>query len=208
MNEEQKEKLREIVGLFDRAEQRVKEVERLDGSLSIPSINQLRYVGYHLARALCEEADEVSFTSELSKAENHCRRAIYDAHEVGVIHLLESIKAFKLRHASNSSSVIEVVPTYAEDLAAATKAANFIDEVKANHPDDRDAYYAEAEPHYSRLLGIEQTLSAGEPLIVTSAENKLKEDKRQTRRFIATVLLSLLGLSVGGTMIVLKVFGT
>ncbi len=53
LDESDKESLQEVIDLFDQAESKVKELERLCGELSIPSINQLRYVGYHLTKALC-----------------------------------------------------------------------------------------------------------------------------------------------------------
>lgn len=44
---EKNKKYQEIWDLLQRAEQKLKETERLDGKLSMPSNNQLRYVGYH-----------------------------------------------------------------------------------------------------------------------------------------------------------------
>ena len=91
MNAEKKAKLRQIVGLFDQAENLLKEVEKVCGDLTVPSINQLRYVGYHIARAIVAQHDD-SFFDELKKAENHCKRAIYDAYEVGILYFLDGIK--------------------------------------------------------------------------------------------------------------------
>ena len=46
-----KDAIKQVVDLFDAAEDKIKEVEQLSEDLPIPSINELRYAGYHLARA-------------------------------------------------------------------------------------------------------------------------------------------------------------
>lgn len=45
-----KDRLKELSDLFAEAEAKVKEVEEIDGDIVVPSINELRYVGYHLIR--------------------------------------------------------------------------------------------------------------------------------------------------------------
>lgn len=52
MRADQKKQIQEIISLFRHAERLVKRIEELEGALSIPSINELRYVGYHLCCAL------------------------------------------------------------------------------------------------------------------------------------------------------------
>jgi hypothetical protein len=88
MSPEQRDTIKEIIDLFDKAEDKVKEVEQLAQELSVPSINELRYVGYHLARSFCEDNPQ-EINTQISKAQGHCKRAIYDAHEIGIIFMLE-----------------------------------------------------------------------------------------------------------------------
>lgn len=195
MTPAQKEQLQTIVNLFDQAEALIKEIERLNSDLAIPSINQLRYVGYHIARALCEGAATDIIDKEINKAKNHCQRAIYDAHEVGIIYLLQSIKTFKARNTEKSNAVLQALPTYVDDLVAADKAAKFIDQINKNHRDNRSAYYEQAKPHYSTLREIENKLTTAEPLIQTSHQTQVIQDKRITRRFILATGLTLLGIT-------------
>jgi hypothetical protein len=206
MQQEHKEKIAVVVDLFDLAERRVKEIERLDGNLSIPSINQLRYVGYHLARALCRDSD-ADISIEIHKSDNHCRRAIYDAHEIGIIFLLESIKKFAERHRDHASAVMAVIPSYADDLAAADEAAEFIDDIQKNHRDDREAYYEQSEPHYKTLRKIGARLNKADPLVSQRTEEKRRQSIRETRRFLAVIALSFAGLVFSGTMLYLKFSG-
>jgi hypothetical protein len=106
MSPEQKNTIKEIVQLFDEAESRVKEVELLAHELSIPSVNQLRYVGYHLARSLNEEDNSTEFDLQIGKAKGHCQRAIYDAHEAGIIFMLERVKQFREVYSGSPGSVL------------------------------------------------------------------------------------------------------
>ena len=195
MEDQQKEEIAEIVNLFDRAEDLVKEVEKSNGELSIPSINELRYVGYHLARALSTDPSS-DVDAEISKAKNHCKRAIYDAYEVGIIFFLENLRQFSERHVENSDHVLAVIPTYVEDLAAVQKASDFIGDIKKNYRNDRDQYYVEAQPHYQVLREISGKFLAAEPLVQRAHRKAIKRDRRQTRRFITTTLLSILGIAV------------
>ncbi len=202
----QKKAIKDIIELFDRAEDKVKEVEQLAQELSVPSINELRYVGYHLARSFCENNSQ-EFDLQISKANSHCKRAIYDAHEIGIIFMLEQIKQFKEKYSDFSSSVMEVFPSYVEELISVNKTSIFIAEVRKKHRNNRDAYYEECEPHYLSLREIFHKLTVVEPLINQKITESIQKDQKDTRRFIITTLLSILGITVGAIAIYLKLYG-
>ncbi len=195
MSPAQRDAIKEVIHLFDKAEAKIKEVEQLSQSLSIPSINELRYVGYHLARSYIEE-DQRELDNHIDKAKRHCMRAIYDAHEMGIIDMLELVKLFKEDYTSSSSAVLEVIPTYTEELAKANNASRFIADIKENHRNNRDDYYEHCEPHYKALRDIVDKLTVAEPLVNQKIVEKRECDRTQTRRFIITVLLMLLAIVV------------
>jgi len=195
MLEEQKQNIREIIELFDRAEDKVKEIEQLDQEISIPSINELRYVGYHLARLFCEE-DPQEIDTQIIKAKNHCQRAIYDAHEIGIIYMLEQIKFFKETYLSSINFVIEVLPDYADSLRIAQESSVFIAKIKEHHRENRDIYYEECQPHYASLRKVFDTFILAKPLIEQKKIAANKNDKKETRRFVINVLLIILGIIV------------
>jgi len=211
MSPEQKNAIKEIIDLFDKAEEKVKEVEQLAQELSVPSINELRYVGYHLARAFCEE-DHQELNIQITKAQGHCKRAIYDAHEIGIIFMLEQIKIFKETYIPFSSSVIKMIPSYTQELSTTSKASQFIAEVKEKHRNNRDAYYKECEPYYLSLRNILEKIAIAEPLINQDITEKRENDQKNTRRFITTIIISLLSITVsitiGLVVIYLKLNGT
>jgi hypothetical protein len=120
---------------------------------------------------------------------------------------LRKIKLFKEEYTPFSSSVLDVVPTYTNELASANKASQFIAEVKEKHRNDRDAYYKECEPHYLSLRDILNKLDVAEPLINQTINEKKEADRKNTRRFIIATLLTILGIGVGCTTLYLKVSG-
>lgn len=204
MTPDQKDAIKGIVALFDKAENKVKEVEQFAQELSIPSINELRYVGYHLARAMCE-SDEHELSCQIEKATGHCKRAIYDAHEIGIIYMLERVRVFKDAYSLHASSVLEVIPAYTEELSNSNKASRFIAEIKEQHRNNRDDYYEVCIPHYETLRDIVERLSEAEPLINTKITEKVAKDRKDTRRFITTVLIAVLATSITGTLLYLRI---
>ncbi|MDQ6954812.1 MAG: hypothetical protein Q9M20_05155 [Mariprofundaceae bacterium] len=96
-----KDRFMTLRSLFDSAEIKLKETEQLCGDLAIPSVNELRYVGYHITKALCHDVDSNDYNEELLRAERHCKRAVYDANEVGIEYLLRKIANFKEQYSSS-----------------------------------------------------------------------------------------------------------
>ena len=86
---------------WDCSERKIKKVECLDKRIAIPAINELRYAGYHLVQFLKDNDRNGS----LEKAKNHCKRAIYDASECGIVYCLERIDQFK-----DDYRLVEVAP--------------------------------------------------------------------------------------------------
>jgi hypothetical protein len=192
-NEEKQEKFKTIQNLFKVAEQKIKEIERFEGSLFIPSVNQLRYVGYHLIKALCSE-DEDSFKVEIDKAENHCHRAIYDAHELGILFYLEKIKIFQENYKNSLAIVREVIPTYVNDLVNAEQARKFIDVVDHGSINTRNEYYRQSEPYYVQLGEIVLRLNVSEPEIQERVRKEDKKEHEDLRRFWIQLIVTTMGV--------------
>ncbi|QXH72911.1 hypothetical protein KSS92_26945 [Pseudomonas atacamensis] len=141
----------ELVRLFRLAEEKIKLVENLNQVLSIPAINELRYAGFHMAQFLAggEHADR-----ELGKAENHCKRAIYDAVEAGVTHQLEVIAQFQ--NDFRLLIISETVPGYLDIKQQANDARDLILEVR--DPEQRAAYYEKCSEHLEHLRKAQKKL--------------------------------------------------
>lgn len=136
----------ELVRLFQLAENKIKLVENLNGELSIPAINELRYAGYHMAQYLAGTGEAPE--TQLSKAENHCKRAIYDAVEAGIINQLELIKKFQNDFAG--VAIKDVIPHYS-DLRKRIKAAQKLLSKSKEEKQKRADYYEECSAHLENL---------------------------------------------------------
>ena len=229
MRADQKKQIQEIISLFRNAERLVKRIEKLESALSIPSINELRYVGYHLCCALVGDgcldpqgtptneiadtrSEDERFDRQIASAMRHCKRALYDAHEIGIVHHLESIRAFDKKYASDSDLVLEVVPDYPGLLAYADDASTLLDQVKEKNHEDRDAYYEEAEPYHNRLGELAKNLRIQDSLVMKQVKRRRKKEAeeraeklRLSRRFRFQMLISSLSFLLAAAWIVYRV---
>lgn len=80
--------------LFDAAERRIKQFEKLDFEPCIPAINQLRYAACHLKRSF-QAADPKDEADCISSAERHCQRAIKDVAEAAVDYCVVWVSCFE-----------------------------------------------------------------------------------------------------------------
>ena len=65
--------------LFDAAERRIKQFEKLDFEPCLPAINQLRYAACHIKRSF--ETSGKAQNECIESAERHCKRALKDVTE-------------------------------------------------------------------------------------------------------------------------------
>ncbi len=106
--------LKKAIESYHLAEDYIKRAELSTTTLDIPSINELRYFGYHLAKALaCDETQESRQREELRRAEKHCKRAGYDAVELGILSCSEMIVQFDKDHREAPVLISDVISNYA-----------------------------------------------------------------------------------------------
>ena len=86
--DEYRDRVRQICDLYNTAEIDLKNVGRVKNMLIIAGVNQLRYAGQHLVRALTAD-DAVEISDNLDAAERHCQRAIYDINGSAVRYFLQ-----------------------------------------------------------------------------------------------------------------------
>ena len=142
----------EVVQLYDEAERAIKHLERrLSKTLTFPSVNQLRYAGKHLTRFISNG----QAVEQLNDAAKHCRRAIYDCHEVEIIYLSEYFDKFMDDY--RTMVVGEIVKDFSVITGNFDKALAFIRDV---NEDDRERYYIECRTHVEVLHGAVGVLKA------------------------------------------------
>jgi len=183
-----------VLRFFDIAEQRVKEVEQLHQNLSVPSINQLRYCGYHLVRALVKTSHE-EVEKETSKAIQHCQRAIYDAYEIGIVFMLEQVRLFQGKFSDEPETLI-VLPDYISILTHSQTCSDLIGKVREEEHEARDKYYEKCQNHYDELKGCYRKLEKASPLIASQIKGREKKERKDARKFILSTILMILAIII------------
>lgn len=184
----------ELVRLFRLAEKKIKLVENLNQELSIPAINELRYAGFHMAEYL---AGGTGAEEQLRKAENHCKRSIYDAVEAGVTHQLEIIAQFQ--NDFRLLIISEIIPEYPEIKKKVVAARDLI--LAPRKPEERAAYYEQCSEHL-------ESLREAQAVLELHRDDLLKALKRMNQvsfgQFVGVA--SLLACIVGAVFAVLAYF--
>ena len=96
---------------YNLAEQHIKLVEHHEG-LAFPPVNELRYAGQHLCRALVE-TDDGAKEKHYQDALGHCRRASYDALEILLSYYLE--RCIKFQDDYRQVVITDVLKSYLDD---------------------------------------------------------------------------------------------
>ena len=190
-----KEKLEYLSKLFVRAEQLIKLSEQTSDGVVIPSINELRYFGYHLLQAILDDHDPVQISEQLKKAESHAKRAIYDASESIVLYHLMKAEYFQ-KIFSESVFVIDVLPSYIQLQQELQKAKDQIDELRKNEGvyKNREMFYENCLPYMDILKDITQQFELAKPVIRKKDDDKYKSDLKSARQHQLMIGFTVLGI--------------
>lgn len=190
-----KEKMTELFGCFRDAENEVKKFEKEYGDVPIPSINELRYAGYHIAEAAQNDSSEVSINDNIDLALNHCKRAKYDAHEASTMLVLEKIKDFNDRY-RRLTETTETISSYVETLQEIDEISEKLQETIPSSYGSREEYYGAVSEGDKKLKTILKKFQLSEISIESRVKENNDKKKQSTRRFITTTLLTVLGIVV------------
>ena len=186
----------EIKQCFDRAESYAKEIEVLQEDIAFPAINQLRYAGHHLLKALVAESP-ARRDDNLLDARKHCQRSMYDASEAGITYVLNWLTGFRERH--TGLIISGTIPDYPKLLAAAQKAGRKLVEGRSNRksPEDQTDEYMAV---YRELRDYKDLLEAYEGDLILRRTRELREN----RRYVIRVALILLGILISIALTILR----
>lgn len=130
--------VRELRELYNTAEADLKNVGREQDALIVTGVNQCRYVGQHLLRALVS-TDEVSIRSNLDAAKKHAQRAIYDINDSAIQFYIRRIDDFRDKHFP-TVDFASIVPNYGSVVDALAKARRLV-EMTSGAIEFREKYY-------------------------------------------------------------------
>lgn len=158
--------LNKVIRLYARAERAIKRTERITLQLPVAPVNQLRYAGFHVLRAISRlnngELNE-DIQDDIQKAESHCRRSWLDSFECMLLYLLRSVQTL-YREASQVGDLLQRHPIL----------ISMIDEVAA------------IESDFEKVPLSTQSMSVGERVKLLHEAQRLGIIKRQLLRAYST----------------------
>ena len=183
-----------IQDLYNEAECFVKHVETHQSDISIPAINELRYAGHHLLKALTSD-DSGVFDTELNKAESHCQRAMYEASESGILYFLALMNEFAGDF--KAVSISQVVPNYVGILALAKKAQKQLSSGRLS----RDSAEIQAAEYMNTFRQLEDKIE-----ILDASRDELNKIKialaKSDRKFLFRITVSMCALIISAISLV------
>ena len=185
---EYKSAVQRIRDLYNEAEVDLKSYGREDNRLFVPGVNQLRYAGQHLVRAL-GATDEQAARSNLDAAERHAQRALYDINDAAIQYHLAGITRIRTQYFVNLNAI---VPNYQEVVNAVRSASKNLERVSNEHKDNREQFYKEAREHVASLHDAHEIMKDAIPDI--AAEMKRQNDRTRLMRagfWVAVIVLLL-----------------
>lgn len=196
-NSRDPEKFEQILRLYNEAESFIKEVELCVSEIAFPAINELRYSGHHLLKALVSAGPE-QFDKELSDAVDHCHRSMYESSEAGIGYLLDLLKAFDTDY--RDVPVVETVPDYVEIRALAKNVALKLSQGRLNRSSPRGQASDYMDMFRKLREGVDKLEASRSEL-----NKRKKEQAEASRKFIIQVVFWIAMILIGIAGIVMSV---
>ena len=214
-----------IKTLYDEAECALKRYERITLTNLAPALNELRYAGHHVLAAENATNDEERRNHE-ERAIGHCERARYDAKEATIVSLLECIA--DLRSLGISADEMRLfIPDWNDLIDEASKARSLLersgnvketvndevlDEAILKLMDFRDRIIASESNVLSlRNRREEEARKIEEDNLAEKAraedEATIARERKDDRRYVASMILSAAGIVLGIFGLVASVYG-
>lgn len=171
----------DAVKAFEEAEAALKDFEhRYHRDLLVPAVNQLRYAGKHLTRIIAGigRPDE-----EIRDTIKHCKRSIYDLHELEVIYLAEIFERFQSDYALVAISN-DILPGYNQIVQNFDDAIDFIGEIQEN---SREEYYKKCAAHVDTLRASYKAVKAARHPLNALMTQERKKANQTMLLYIGTI---------------------
>ena len=211
--------------LFADAEKALKLYERISLSNLAPALNELRYAGHHILETVNANDDAERQGHELRAAE-HCERARFDAKEATIVTLLECIADLRSLGISGEE-MRKFIPEW-DTLIDQASAARSLLERSGNAQEAQDSQAM--DDAIACLMDFRDRILAAESDVLSLrdqheeerrkideynlAEKARAEDeanwakeRKEDRRYVASMLLSIAGIVLGVFGLFASVYG-
>ena len=165
--EESRMSIQEILTLYDKAESAIKKIQFINGvGLNIPAINELRYAGRHVLDGFLL-ADPQKANDEFLQAKDHCRRAILDAYEMGILYILDEIHLIRNDHAR---VIADVISGYHEKIGRVNEIKTALSELNRGHHIANN--FDKLEANFKEIQGILEIFRCAVPDMYRRAKKR------------------------------------
>ena len=179
------DQVQEICDLYNTAEADLKNVGRIKDTLIVTGVNQLRYAGQHLSRALAG-TDSDKINDNLISAAKHAKRAIFDVNDSAIHFYLTRINHIRTKDFPRVD-FSSIVDQYGEVQKAIREAREHLD-ITEESQSDREKYYETAREHVHRLKDAHDTIESYRDDFVSQAKNQNSKRLATWASFAATFL--------------------
>ena len=189
--------LADFRAVYGAADGFTREVSEFCDEAAIPAMNEMRYAGHHLLRALGDDGSIVDM-EQLRKAMSHCHRAQYEAAESGISFVLEKIRQFKEDY--KSVVISECVKNYGDIIAAVRQAQKLLPGARSvEGPDGKGRF-----PDPAKYMEIFRDLREKWFMLENSREELAKiirNNQREWRKFMIAISLTTIGILISGSVL-------
>lgn len=187
--------VRELRDLYNVAEADLKNVGRVQNELIVTGVNQLRYAGQHLVRALAGE-DDADIRGDLDAGIRHAKRAIYDINDSAIQYYVGSYRRFRSAFPRADLATI-IGPDYHSAVKAYRDASEHL-RITKDAQENRERFYEEARQHVQSMKTVVETLESYRDDVVRAIN---RHNRTRTTAWVSLAGNIVLALSTLGMVI-------
>ena len=189
MNSDDNMKLiQEVIKSYETADEFSRTVALYREAAAIPANNELRYAGHHALQALDHDG-RATDEAELTKARNHCQRAMYEAAEAGLTRAIKDVHSFQCDY--HKVVVSSVVSDYANIVALAREAQDIL----ARGRGERESVEAHTHEYiklFKKLRHGVRVLEGSRDDLNALMQRELKDEQDKRRRFVIQIVTRII----------------
>lgn len=182
------EKWDSLFNLCDKVDKELKSSEISTLEISIPVLNQLRYVECHIRRVLQSPNHENEI--ELDKAIGHAKRAHFDIQEISVINLLLAVAAIRDEVGAYSHILKNHITDYDMIKQSMISAKNSVSDVIESQK-NRNDLYTELDEHIRPIRDYITAYECVREEIQSEIKNIERKEKQQSISLFATIFATV-----------------
>lgn len=158
---------------FSQSERAIKQVEHGGAEPPIPSINELRYAGFHhiVANQLKINGEHEKALEEMRKALRHVRRARFDVNEFYLTICAEQIAAYRKSFSGYEYLAAQIIPNFCSHMNAMREAGRLIEQA-SSWDKESPAYLEKSESILKKMRAFENDFASVEGALFDAIAEK------------------------------------